>query len=49
MQDGVMVPLQRLQASEAMKMLGIYISPSDDQSRQVETMRQIMAIWADRI
>ena len=46
MQDGVMKPLQRLQASEAMEMLGIYISPSGNQSRQVDTMRQITETWA---
>ena len=33
MQDGVMKQLQRLQASEAIEMLGIYISPSGNQLR----------------
>ena len=48
MHNGDMAPLKRLQASEAMEMLGIYISPSGNQSKQVEAMRQITDTWADR-
>ena len=46
---GNMALLKRLQASEAMEMLGIYISLSGDQSKQVEAMRQIIDTWADQI
>ena len=49
MHSSKMAPLQCLQASGAMEMLGIYISPSGDQSRQVEAMQHIMETWADWI
>ena len=49
MHNGEMAPLKRLQATEAMELLGIYISPSSNQSKQVEAMHQITDTWADRI
>ena len=49
MHNGEMALLKRLKATEAMEMLEIYISPSGDQSKQVEAMCQITDTWADRI
>ena len=39
MNNGNMAPLKHLKATEAMEILGIYISPSGDHSKQVEAMR----------
>ena len=49
MHNGDMASLKCLQVSEAMEMLGIYISPPGNQSKQVEAMRQITNTWAGRI
>ena len=49
MNNGHMAPLQRLKASESMEMLGIYISPSRNNSKQVEAMPRITDTWVDRI
>ena len=49
LQDGTIAPLTCLKPLDSMEMLGIHLSPSGNQTQQIQVMKDITQTWADKI